>query len=732
MIRARMQQRGFALPTILIASVVMMVVLVSAVSATASVRSALDGQYYNRLAREAAESGIARANACLQDSAFVVQWSDTNQLHPNTTCGGGAACTNNDSCFVMNNGNVRTTFDVGLPETSNSSQLVYAHGRVELLRGSNGGVWRTYTYSASGRVGIDVSFNTVAFGYSRADGAFFATIAADGVMRAAGYNGGGQLGNGTTASTLTPTPFMLNGTDRATAIFTNFMSQGFQMFAITDKGTVYGAGENDAGQLGNGTTTATQSTPVQFSLPAGVKATNVALNGHATFVTGDNNKVYAVGVCSNGLLGITYTISGCSNRSTYGTVALPTPTSDPDTLPTNNFVSDAYTAYVRMQGGRIYGWGRNNYGQLANGTKNDTATPIKIGTYGDTGQPNAAQIAFDGDTIYVVGDDGSIRAAGRNTFGELGGDGVPIYLASANKCLDNKNQDGLTLQLYTCNGTGAQKYTFRSDGSIYNANTDKCVDNKNGDGVNLRLWTCNGFNAQKFVMRDDGMIYNANTNKCFDNNAWDNVTIDLYACVAGAGNETFSLNEVSNFVDFKLPAGAGKAVKVTTDQGFTSVLTDSGQVWSAGRNDNGQLGNGTTNYYQPYPVRFILPSGVTAKDIFTTAYYPVALGAAAAANTFVIGSDGKVYGAGTNNYGQLGDGTTTNRTTPVAMTVIDGTSIKAAKVQSGLGRTVILTEGKKVYTVGNNSNGQLGDGTTTNSSTPKANRYTNVLPLAIF
>jgi alpha-tubulin suppressor-like RCC1 family protein len=53
-------------------------------------------------------------------------------------------------------------------------------------------------------------------------------------------------------------------------------------------------------------------------------------------------------------------------------------------------------------------------------------------------------------------------------------------------------------------------------------------------------------------------------------------------------------------------------------------------------------------------------------------------------------------------------------------------------VQTGFGTTVILTTGGKVYTVGNNSDGQLGDGTTTNSSVPKANRYTNILPVTVF
>jgi alpha-tubulin suppressor-like RCC1 family protein len=727
----RHKHSGFALPTILIASVVMLIVLVSAVSATSSVRSALDSQYYNRLAHEAAEAGVARASQCLQDSAFVVQWSDANSLHPNTTCSGGAGCTNTSSCFVMNSGNVRSSFTVGLPTNYNSSQLIVSVGKVELLRSSNGGVSRTYTYSSSGRVGIDLNLNTVAFGYDGINGgAYFATIAADGKMRATGFNSYGQLGNGASSDTLVPTEFKLSGTDRAVSIAAGFLSQGYSMFAITDKGTVYGAGKNDTGQLGDGTTT-NRSTPVQFGLPAGVKATHVTVGGRLTFVTGTDNKVYASGECSYGELGTNYTISGCADRLTYKVVALPTPNiADSNTLPTDNALFDGFSGFIRMQGGRVYGWGRNQHGQMGDGTFTDGSVPEKISTYGDTGQSQATSIAFDGDTIYVVDSDGNVKGSGRNSYGELGGQGVPIYNANLNECLDNKNQDGVTVQLHACNGTVAQKFTFRSDGSIYYPNKDKCLDNAAGDGTHIQLYTCNGLWPQKYVLRSDDTIYNATLNKCLDNAAGDGVTVQLYTC-NGLWPQAYTLSDVSGLVNFNLPVGSGKAVKVDTDQWSVSVLTDSGQVWSAGRNDFGQLGNGSASLYQPYPVQFILPVGVTATDISSSAYFKTDTGAAIS-NLFVIGSDGKVYGAGSNSYGQLGDGTTTNRSTPVVMSVIDGSVIKAKDVESGFGTTVILTYGKKLYTVGNNSNGQLGDGTTTNSLVPKANRYTNVLPIAIF
>ena len=97
------------------------------------------------------------------------------------------------------------------------------------------------------------------------------------------------------------------------------------------------------------------------------------------------------------------------------------------------------------------------------------------------------------------------------------------------------------------------------------------------------------------------------------------------------------------------------------------------------------------------------------------------------ANTYVVLDDGSVMGAGGNEYGQIGNGTVSpSEPTPRKMNLPTG--VRARSVQTGLGTTVILTEEGKIYTVGNNTDGQLGDGTTTNSSVPRANIYTNVVP----
>lgn len=728
MIRLCDNKKGFALPTILIASVIMLTVLISAVGASSSIRSAMNEQYYTQLAREAAESGLARANGCLRDSAYIAGWDDTNQLRPNTDCDGGSPCANDESCFVMVNSTMRTTFSVKKPDNLNVAQIVRAEGKVELLRKTSGEVWRTYTYSASARIGVDLNLNTLAFGYMGNGGAYFATIAADGRIRSVGYNVWGQLGTGTTASTLYPAPYLLDQSERGVAIFTNFMSGGYSMYVLAESGSVYGTGWNANGQLGDGTTIS-RSLPVKYGLPAGQEGRSVIVNGYSTYVLAKSGNVYATGLCMDGLLGTNYTISGCSNIMIPTRVALPAVTSDENTIPTTNIVTDYRTVLLRMQGGRVYGWGNGARGQFANGTTN-RSVPVQVGTYGNSGQPKAVQVASDGVSSFILDDTGKLNSSGYNGFGQLGGENITISNVLSGHCIDNTLSDGVSLQLHFCNDTTAQRFTFRSDGSIYHPTSGKCIDNTHGDAVHLRLYACNGTSSQRFTLRDDNTIYIASVGKCMYNSGKDGITFILGACGTSAMYQ-FDLEDInSRLVKFGIPASAGTITKVATDQWFTSVLTSTGEVYSAGANNKGQLGNGTMRLYQPYPVKFILPSGVTAVDVYSTAYGTISN--AKSNNTFVIGSDGKVYGVGSNYYGQLGDGTTTDRSTPVPMLNIDGTTVKAKQVVSGDGTTVVLTHDGKAYTVGNNANGQLGDGTTTNSSVPKVNRYTNVLPVTSF
>lgn len=145
---------GFALPTVLIASVVMLTVLAVAVSSVAAVRMALKTQQYEQLAKVAGEAGVAYANACLAKNNNIAQWTTEKPLRPNTDCTGtplpSLTCPESDGCYVTVNDTLRSSFSVTAPSTDTEGRaLTLPHtGFVELIRASDGQVWRTYRQPA--------------------------------------------------------------------------------------------------------------------------------------------------------------------------------------------------------------------------------------------------------------------------------------------------------------------------------------------------------------------------------------------------------------------------------------------------------------------------------------------------------------------------------------------------------------------------------------------------------
>lgn len=129
---------------------------------------------------------------------------------------------------------------------------------------------------------------------------------------------------------------------------------------------------------------------------------------------------------------------------------------------------------------------------------------------------------------------------------------------------------------------------------------------------------------------------------------------------------------------------------------------------SWGFNNQGQLGDGSTTANN-LPAEVGLPAGVTVTKVE----------AAAQASSFAITSDGKLLAWGNNNQGQLGDGTHTDRHTPVSVDLsILNPGEKIIDVASGQDHTVAVTSEGRGLAWGNNFWGNLGDGTTTNTDTP--------------
>lgn len=137
---------------------------------------------------------------------------------------------------------------------------------------------------------------------------------------------------------------------------------------------------------------------------------------------------------------------------------------------------------------------------------------------------------------------------------------------------------------------------------------------------------------------------------------------------------------------------------------FALALRANGEVWAWGRNADAQLGDGTTiDRPTPQPVPGLGPARSVAASLDAVRAFGLA-----------VLADGSVRAWGNNRFGQLGDGTTTDRPTPVPV----GTLSNMAAVAAGTHHVLALRRDGTVWAWGANNVGQLGDGTTTASLVP--------------
>ena len=202
------------------------------------------------------------------------------------------------------------------------------------------------------------------------------------------------------------------------------------------------------------------------------------------------------------------------------------------------------------------------------------------------------------------------------------------------------------------------------------------------------------------VFLRDG-VYNSSTPQQF--------FTDVSAISTGGGEYGLLLKldgGVTNSFYFPSPFVTGVKA-ISAGWGHSLFLKTDGAVWATGRNDSGELGDGTftdRNDFDPV----LVMDGVS--DI------------SAGGHSLFQKTDGTVWATGRNVDGQLGDGTATSRSTPVQ--VLSGVSA----ISAGANHSLFLKSDGTVWATGANDCGQLGDGTFTNRSTPVQVMISNLLP----
>ena len=193
------------------------------------------------------------------------------------------------------------------------------------------------------------------------------------------------------------------------------------------------------------------------------------------------------------------------------------------------------------------------------------------------------------------------------------------------------------------------------------------------------------------------------------------------------------------------PVSVQATKAITAGRAHTLSLKSDGTLWSWGDNISGQLGDGTT-IIKTTPKQIGTATNWSAISAggdhtlalksdgtlwawgfnYATFFTPTQIGTAtnwsaiSAGGGFAIGlkSDGTLWAWGDNSSGQLGDGTTTNKTTPTQI----GTATNWTAISAGSNHTIALKSDGTLWAwglnSGFNSSGQLGDGTTTDKITP--------------
>ena len=149
-------------------------------------------------------------------------------------------------------------------------------------------------------------------------------------------------------------------------------------------------------------------------------------------------------------------------------------------------------------------------------------------------------------------------------------------------------------------------------------------------------------------------------------------------------------------------AGGANWKQVAGGGSFTAAIKTDGTLWTWGINTNVQLGDNTTTNRSTPVTTFA--GGTNWKQVAVGSFH-----------TAAIKTDGTLWTWGGNNVGRLGDNTITDRFTPVT-TFAGGTNWK--QVTCGYGHTAAIKTDGTLWTWGSNYDGQLGNNTTTQILTP--------------
>lgn len=547
-------------------------------------------------------------------------------------------------------------------------------------------------------------------GNSNTNSGFSLALKSDGTVWAWGENSFGQLGDGT--YTDRSIPVQVSGLSGIVQVATGWRSH---CFALKSDGTVWAWGQNQYGQLGDGTST-DRGTPVQVSGLTGV--VQVSVGWYHSLALKSDGTVWVWGWNEYGQLG----------DGTFDARKTP-------------FQITALTGIVQVAGasihslalksdGTVWAWGVNTEGELGDGTTTNKKTPVRV-----LGLSGVAQLANGTWHSLALKSDGTLWAWGYNAYGQLGDE------TSTNRknAIRVAGLSGIT----QVGAGGIHSLILKPDGTVwawgYNGygqlgdgtNISKSKPVQTLGLVGVSQVTGGGIHSLAFASEIKGQatktlvpkVSSPSTNPLFlratvllksDNSPVRGVAVSFSVEGNGVG---LSLTNAEGVASLTLPPSyavgsyAYKAeftgsLSYASSVGISTLAitalnpAEKGKVFSWGYNYSGQLGNGA-----------LFSSNLATVVAGLTKAVQVSGGIL---HTLALKSDGTVWAWGDNTFSQLGDGTSTHKNTPVQVSGLSD----IVQVSGGNLHSLALKSDGTVWAWGDNGYGQLGDGTSMLQSVP--------------
>lgn len=524
--------------------------------------------------------------------------------------------------------------------------------------------------------------------------------------------------------------------------FTKVVSTTYHTMGIRTDGSLWGAGGGGWGVLGDSTSVAFRSNFVP-SAQIGQTWKDVATGGTCTIAVANDGTLWGWGSLSQGF----------GDGYTYH----PVPTKIDAATDWSKVWASGSTAAALKTSGALYMWGSNGDGQLGDGTQTNRATRVRVGAatdyfkdvsvgiwstqaiktdgslwgwgyngagnlgIGNTTTPQKspvrsgtetgwAQVACGSNSGGAIKTDGTLWTWGQNNQGTLG-DGSPSagrttparVGADTNwKQLSIQNGNAIALRLDgTIWGWGYNSNGQAGDGSMFVRQTPFKI------GTDTDWQSVQVTSQHSMAIKTDGSLwawgYNSNASQFGDGTTAVSAVYPIRCDF-----ETYSPNTTVT-----VSSGDGtKTVSVMFRDaaGNTSVLSDDIALDTSGSPGAVSV-NGGASYSSSAVVTVTSDVAWATGARFAAPARAIASGSKA---TMWIGEDGLVNGSGDYSYGTFGDGQAGFTTVPKAIFGSRGWS----KIFGGDMYTFAIKNSTELWSTGYNFYGTLGDGTTTNRSTP--------------